>query len=334
MIGICYFDTNYDVQSVVEGMMMKRVFDVLKADVRSGTPARLLQMIRHTEGRTLMAETVVSCQPFAEGVSNPELAAAFGADMITLNTFDLSQPFVEGLYEEPDDAPCLASQHEQHADFIRRQAALKRVVKDLKEVTGRYIGCNLEPVPAEIPYQEGCRASVANIRQAVELGLDYIVITGNPNTMITEAGIIEAVQAAKAAAEGKLLIIAGKMHGAGTGTAVDVATVLQYCQAGADIVMIPAPYTTPGMTPDAVKVLIDVIHGAKKLALCAMGTSQEGADRAVVEQIALHSKAAGADIIHIGDAGFSGIADPENIKYCSIAIRGKRHTYRRIGLRR
>lgn len=313
---------------------MKRMFEVLKADVLAGTSAQLLQMIRHSEGRTLMAETVVSCQPLAEGVSNPELAAAFGADMITLNTFDLSQPFVEGLYEAPDSAACLATQHEQHADFIRQRAQSKQVIKDLKGITGRFIGCNLEPVPAEIAYPDGFRASVANIRQAVELGLDYIVITGNPNTMITEAGIMAAIQAAKAAAEDKLLIIAGKMHGAGTGTTVTVETVRQYCQAGADIIMIPAPYTTPGMTLDIAKTLIDAIHDENKLALCAMGTSQEGADRAVVEQIALNSKVAGADIIHIGDAGFAGIADPENIKYCSIAIRGKRHTYRRIGLRR
>ena len=33
---------------------------------------------------------------------------------------------------------------------------------------------------------------------------------------------------------------------------------------------------------------------------------------------------------HIGDAGFCGIALPENIMALSIAIRGKRHTYHKI----
>lgn len=314
---------------------MKRMFEVLRADVLATPPEQLLQMIRHSEGRTLMAETVVSCQPFAEGVSNPELAASFGADMITLNTFDLGLPFVEGLYDEAvDDDACLATRYEQHASFIRQQASLNRVVQDLKQVSSRFIGCNLEPVPQDIKYPAGFRVSTDNIKQAVALGLDYVVITGNPNTMITEEGIIDAIRMAKAVADNQLLIIAGKMHGAGTGTEVAAEMLLKYCQAGADIIMIPAPYTTPGMTPETAKALIEVIHGAGKLALCAMGTSQEGADRTVVEQIALNSKVAGADIIHIGDAGFAGIADPENIKYCSIAIRGKRHTYRRIGLRR
>ncbi|MNS10907.1 hypothetical protein D3C72_424310 [compost metagenome] len=313
---------------------MKRIFDVVKTDVFTTTPEQLLQMICHSEGRTLMAETVVSCSPLSEGVSNPELAASFGADMITLNTFDLAQPYVEGLYEESGSDDSLATQYEQHAEFIRQQAALKNVVKDLKQITGRFIGCNLEPVPAEISYPAGFRVSKKNLLQAVELGLDYIVITGNPNTMITETGIIDAIRLAKEIAGDRLLIIAGKMHGAGTGTAVLTETVNHYCQAGADIIMLPAPYTTPGMTTTAAKTLIDAVHQAGKLALCAMGTSQEGADRAIVENIAINSKVAGADIIHIGDAGFSGIADPENIKYCSIAIRGKRHTYRRIGLRR
>lgn len=313
---------------------MKRIFEVTKSDVLSCGPDALLGMIRHSEGRTLMAETVVSCQPFSEGISNPELASAFGADMITLNAFDLIQPFVEGLYEEESDENDLAVMHEQHAKFIREKAELKLVVRDLKKITGRFIGCNLEPVPADITYPEGRRVTPANIKAAIELGLDYIVITGNPNTMITEAGIINAIREAVAVAEKRIIIIAGKMHGAGTGTDIPTDKIREYCQAGADVIMIPAPYTTPSMSPGTAQALVEVIHQEGKLALCAMGTSQEGADRAIVEQIALNSKMAGADIIHIGDAGFSGIADPENIKYCSIAIRGKRHTYRRIGLRR
>ena len=58
---------------------------------------------------------------------------------------------------------------------------------------------------------------------------------------------------------------------------------------------------------------------------------QEGSNSQVIEQIALMSKMAGADIQHIGDAGYGGIALPENIMALSVAIRGKRHTYRRMG---
>ncbi|HLS52722.1 MAG TPA: haloacid dehalogenase-like hydrolase, partial [Tissierellaceae bacterium] len=62
-----------------------------------------------------------------------------------------------------------------------------------------------------------------------------------------------------------------------------------------------------------------------------IGTSQEGADKQTIRNIALYSKMAGADIHHLGDAGMTvGMATPENIMAYSIAIRGKRHTYRRM----
>jgi len=41
---------------------------------------------------------------------------------------------------------------------------------------------------------------------------------------------------------------------------------------------------------------------------------------------------AGADIQHIGDAGYGGMALPENILALSKVIRGRRHTYRRMAL--
>lgn len=64
--------------------------------------------------------------------------------------------------------------------------------------------------------------------------------------------------------------------------------------------------------------------------MTAIGTSQEGADINTIRQIALMSKMAGADLHHIGDTGYMGMALPENILAYSVAIRGVRHTYTRI----
>jgi len=64
--------------------------------------------------------------------------------------------------------------------------------------------------------------------------------------------------------------------------------------------------------------------------MTAIGTSQEGADKSTVRQIALMCKMAGTDLHHIGDTGYVGMAIPENILTYSIAIRGIRHTYTRI----
>ena len=74
-----------------------------------------------------------------------------------------------------------------------------------------------------------------------------------------------------------------------------------------------------------------IIHSFNKLSLTAIGTSQEGADIQTIRQIALNCKMAGTDIHHIGDSGYVGMALPENIMAYSIAIRGVRHTYHRMG---
>ena len=50
----------------------------------------------------------------------------------------------------------------------------------------------------------------------------------------------------------------------------------------------------------------------------------------VVERIGIDSKASGADVHHIGDSGFFGVAPPENIYAYSLAIRGRRHTWHRM----
>jgi len=85
---------------------------------------------------------------------------------------------------------------------------------------------------------------------------------------------------------------------------------------------------------DRIKVSSGSHHGLfyskGALAMLTVGTSQEGADEATIRQIALNSKMAGADIYHVGDTGFYGIAVPENIMSYSIAIRGWRHTYLRM----
>ena len=100
--------------------------------------------------------------------------------------------------------------------------------------------------------------------------------------------------------------------------------------AGADIILLPAPGTVPGITQEYAHRLIEVVHSRGKLALTAIGTSQEGADVATIRQIALMCKMAGADIHHIGDTGVPGMALPQNIMAYSIAIRGERHTYHKM----
>ncbi|BDG36627.1 DUF7916 family protein [Saccharococcus caldoxylosilyticus] len=299
---------------------MKRLLDCSASDFCRMNGKELKQSIQAAEGRTIVAEVIGSVAPLYPAVTNAELAAAFGADLILLNMFDVFQPLVNGLdTKEPN-----------------------QMVKRLKQLTGRPIGVNLEPVDPNAKQLEslaslpkGRMATEESLQEAKRLGFDFICLTGNPKTGVTNNEIIRAIETARDVFGECGLIIAGKMHAAGVagetgGGIISEDVVLRFVQAGADVVLMPAPGTVPGVTPEKIASLVRAAHEHGALAMLTIGTSQEGADEDTIRQIALASKMAGADLYHIGDAGYHGIAIPENIMTYSIAIRGKRHTYIRM----
>ncbi|MBC7263648.1 MAG: haloacid dehalogenase-like hydrolase [Chloroflexi bacterium] len=308
--------------------MTKRILDATASDFRAMSKADLLESIRLAEGRTINAEVVCTTLPLIDGVTNAELAAACGADLITLNLYDVQHPIVMGYRK--GNLPALPEFPLLGALPIGFGVTLNEV----KALVGRPVGINLEPVPPERVTEayRGRVATVDNARRAVELGADYLVLTGNPGSGVSVEAIERALGEIAAAVGDRVILVAGKMHGAGLGAA-DIAfpeAVSRFAAAGADIVLVPAPGTTPGATLETIKSLVDLAHQLGKLALSAIGTSQEGAEVATVRHIALLSKMTGADIHHIGDAGYAGVANPENIIAFSIAVRGRRHTYRRM----
>jgi hypothetical protein len=298
---------------------MKRLLDCTASDFSRMTGQDVKRAIKASEGRVLVAEVISSVSPLYPSVTNAELAAAFGADMILLNLFDVFQPHVEGLTAAPDET-----------------------VHELKRLIGRPVGLNLEPVDPQaraaeqlLPLPPGRLASAETFVEAKRLGFDFLCLTGNPKTGVTNREIRQAIRTAREVMGKDALIMAGKMHGAGVadeagGNLIEEQTIVQFIEAGADIILLPSPGTIPGITLDAAKSMVDLAHRHGALALLATGTSQEGADEATIRQIALNSKMAGADLHHIGDAGYNGIAIPENIMHYSIAVRGKRHTYVRM----
>ena len=299
---------------------MKRLLDCSASDFRKMTGKQLKQSIQASEGRVIVAEVIGAFAPLYPAVTNAELAAAFGADLLLLNMFDVFQPIVNGLdTNEPN-----------------------QMVERLKQLTGRPIGVNLEPIDPNAKQLEnfaslpkGRMATEESLQEAKRLGFDFICLTGNPKTGVTNNEIVKAIETARSVLGEDGLIIAGKMHAAGvaneTGAGiVSEEVVVRFIRAGADVVLMPAPGTVPGVTLDKTEQLVRVAHEHGALVMLTIGTSQEGADENTIRQIALASKMAGADLYHIGDAGYHGIAIPENIMTYSIAIRGKRHTYIRM----
>ncbi|MGO2265292.1 MAG: DUF7916 family protein [Vagococcus salmoninarum] len=289
---------------------MKRLLNCTSSETKALTKADLLVAIKANAGRTILAENDVKIPPFSKGITNSEVVGAFGADLILLNSFDFSEPSIIGI-DETEEAP------------IRR----------LKELTGKPVGVNLEPVDETANYEgsiltisQGRIASNKNLEQARLMGFDFICLTGNPSTGVSNKAIIDATQRATKNFRG--LVIAGKMHSAGVAEpVVDLPTIDGLVKAGADIILVPTSGTVPGFSEQEMTNCVAHIQQQGKLAMSTIGTTQEGADPATIRDLALMSKRAGADIQHIGDAGFNGTADPENIMQMSISIRGKRHTY-------
>jgi hypothetical protein len=304
--------------------MSLRLIDCNPSDFGKFTANDLVQSIRHSEGRVVMSEVIAIAPPLIDKVSNVELAAAFSADLVLLNFYDVNAPQIMGMPSK--------NETEAKKNFGQISPGLGRTIQDVKEWIGRPVGLNLEPIenPDSITTQ-GRLATVHNAWLAVEQGADFIMITGNPGTGVTLEGILKSIREIKAAVGEQVVIMAGKMHAAGTDENTQNTTHMEaFIEAGAQIIGIPAPGTTPGMTQEIAQKLIEAIHRAGGLALTAFGTSQEGSTINVIEQIALMSKMAGADIQHIGDAGTIGMAVPENITALSMAIRGRRHTWHRM----
>lgn len=302
---------------------MKRILDCQGSDFRNISPSDLLAAIAGSEGRTVACETIGSIMPMLGDITNAEFAAAMGADILLLNMFDVQAPHIQGLPKtEPDN-----------------------VIRKLKELTGRPVGINLEPVEqvlsSEDPQENmwamtaGRKATLANARKAADMGVNFILLTGNPGIGVTNGAIVQTLELYKKELGDRLILAAGKMHASGilTEGAEKIITredIAAFAKAGADIILLPAPGTVPGLTMEYIRDLVSYAHSLGCLTITAIGTSQEGADVATIRQIALMCKMTGTDIHHLGDSGYGGMALPENIQAYSIAIRGIRHTYRRM----
>ena len=299
---------------------MKRILDCHASDFASMTAKALLASIGASEGRVIACETIGSFMPMLGDITNAEFVCAMGADILLLNLFDVHRPVINAL---PKCAP-------------------EDTVRTLKQLTGRPVGINLEPIEEEIAGQYegmwamtgGRVATLENARKAADMGVDMILLTGNPGMGVKNSAIVSTLRLYKKELGDRLILAAGKMHASGTlEGAENIITredVKAFVEAGADIILLPAPGTVPGITMEYVRGLVSYAHSLGALTITAIGTSQEGADTDTIKQIALMCKMTGTDIHHLGDAGYGGMALPENIMAYSVAVRGIRHTYHRM----
>lgn len=299
---------------------MKRILDCSSSDFEKMSKKEILESIEASEGRILVSEMIGVLQPVLVNISNAELSSAFGSDILLLNMFDLDNPVFNGIPSVPkDDIP-----------------------KEIKRLTGRLLGVNLEPVDENtetigeiLSIPDGRKASLKNAEKAINMGFNMIVLTGNPGTGVSNKEIISSLKVISSKFKDKIILTAGKMHAAGSlkesgENIITKEDIKKFVSSGADIILLPAPGTVPGITLEYVKELVIYSHSLGALTMTSIGTSQEGSDEDTIKRIALMCKMTGTDLHHIGDAGYPGMAVPENIMAYSITIRGKRHTYTRM----
>lgn len=291
---------------------MKRLLSCEASEMKQMKREELIASIKASEGRVILSESIVTSEPLVLGITNAEVSRAAGADLILLNLIDVLKPKIKGLDKK------------------------RNPIKRLKELVGRPIGCNLEPVDLKaemlsqrIEVSHGRQINEQTLNALNELGFDFLCITGNPGSGITNKTIIEAIKLSKKIFKG--MIIAGKMHGAGSNDPIyDEKALLEFAKAGADVILIPSVGTVPGSTVETCSKINEKLKNAGVLTMGGIGTSQETSGVETIRQIGLYNKMVGFDISHIGDAGVGGVSSFENIFELSKAVRGTRHTLKMI----
>ena len=285
-----------------------RILDRSGPDLAALHGRDLVDAIRAAEGRTVLAEVVATAPPLLTGTSNAELVAAFGADLVCCNLVDPAAGgvVVTGL-ESLEPAPIGFG--------------------GLARLLGRPVGCDLEPDVPSVPAPS--RGTAAAAHAAASGGAAFVLVTANPGRGTDVADLARTVATLRAA-EPDLLLFAGKMHQAGSEERIGPHTADALVAAGADGVLVPVPGTVPGLDEDTVRRTVLTARDAGALAISTIGTSQEGADLTTIRTLALTAKRIGADVHHLGDAGWTGLASPDAVHAYSVAIRGVRHTWNRM----
>lgn len=330
-------------------MSVKFLNDVGKKIIEASRK-ELVQAIQGASGRVIIGETVTFKQNLIDGVTNIELIKSWGCDMATINHYNPAMPMMPGLPSTqegieqffsywnvdgslgsiPDIKKVEGSFQSSFLEF-----GFGRTIGEVKRLAGIPVGMTLEPVTKDSDFPISRIASKENAKKGMEQGASYITIISTPS--MSEKDFAGCVNNVREGVEDKGLVKAGKMPWGGSFLTkadefISVKELKELAKAGADVIVLPAPGTVPGLTIDLVKTWVSVIHECGLLAETTIGTSQEGADVAVIQRIAIDSKMTGADLFQIGDSVYGGSCSPENVMAFAKAIKGQRHVLRRMAI--
>lgn len=310
----------------------------------------LLEAIRTAGGRVIIGETVTFKQPIIDCVSSVELLKSWGADMVSLNHYNVDLPMIPGMrssqegiekfgsyWNEQGIKGCIPDVRLVEFHFQKQflQYGFGRTLAEAKTLTGIPVGITLEPVADDSEYPPARVANTKNARKAVEHGANYINIIQIPS--MPEAEFIKSVAKVREGIGENGLVKAGKMPWGssfinGPEQYITEKEIKLLVKSGADAIILPSPGTVPGLTIELVRSWVGIVHNCGLIAETTIGTSQESAETDVIRRFAIDSKMTGADMFQIGDGGYSGTAIPENVMAFAMSIKGRRHTLRRMAM--
>lgn len=278
---------------------MDRILACTASDFgQSETPLSLKSAIKASEGRVILADLAAENVPLYPEVTNGEMAAAFGADLLLLKGIDVQTLKIGGLGE------------------------IKHL-SEFRKLTGTGVGINLEITNDGPAFK---RLTSASLNEVLTKGADFLSLTAYVKPETTPERILSDIKLTRESYDGLLALNPVVRHGAD----LNLKDLLAYVKEGVDLMTLPAPGSVPGMTEMKLADMVISLRSAGALVSTTVGTSQEGTDKATIQAIALAAKRAGADVFELGDAGISGMPVPSTIFDASIAIRGRRHTFVRM----
>jgi len=311
--------------------MVHRLISATKTEIDAMSTKDLKDSIRASEGRVILSQNYVGVEPLVDNTLNFEVASAFGADMVFLNGYSMdSKSNLPGL----------------HSKFIQKDGSVEDRnlrVNDVKKMShmpvGIYLECGVgDDASTSTSLGTLVRpdrvASKENLEKAVQEGVDFIVLGGNPGTGTSLETIIEATRNAKKIVGDKAMIWAGKWED-GVNEKVlgdplrkdSKEKIGELIDAGADVICLPMPGSRQGVIVSEIRDLVNFTHSygnGEALAMTFLDASVEGSDTETVRECTLMSKQTGADIHAIGDAGLHGVSQPEDIYQMTITVKGRR----------
>lgn len=316
--------------------MIKRLLNYSPKEMLALTSEELFFAIKMSEGRVVEGMARSRGPNYLQHVTNAEVCAAFGCDIVHLDCINPQKLIFPGL---PSKNP------EDDKIFSEIQVPVGRgwIPREIRNIIGRPISMALM-IEQESGIVESKALSSAgwalatdeNIDIALNLGFDILGIHG----WAMPEQFLSVIEKVVQKAHGKVLIEAGIPYGPGRvhgsqgphnlRDMFEAEFAANMVKAGAQIIQIPAVGSLPGFTSQHVGTMIDAVHAQGGLCSIGIHSSQGSTDISTIRRIGIDNKALGADIQLMGSTGMNeNVALPELIRALCIAIKGQRHTYRR-----